>query len=107
MKERAMCFKEVALASRALELAPGGPTGMPIGTQVAGTQPAAIVTARMRTEVLRGVNGTGASLGRWQRIGSRSRGRLGRRCRLFTGGTLGFVGEASKRFGLSGALPAW
>ena len=43
---------KIPLARGALELPPGATVGMAIGAQIAQPEPAAIATARMRTEVL-------------------------------------------------------
>jgi hypothetical protein len=58
----------------------------------------------MRTEVVGGVNLTGAAVGRWHRIGSYRRGCFGMRCLVFTGDAMGFVGETLERFGLVRAV---
>jgi hypothetical protein len=42
MKDGAVCFVEIPVARHALELAPGVAPGMPIGTDVATAQPAAV-----------------------------------------------------------------
>ena len=57
----------------------------------------------MRTEVLRGVNLTRASVGRGHGVRRHRRKRFGMRGISFTQGTMGLFRQALKRFGLVGA----
>jgi hypothetical protein len=43
----------------------------------------------------------------WHRVGSHGRGRLGMRDVLLTQGTVWFLGQAGKRFGVLGARAVW
>src|SRR5262245_28427804 len=63
MKNRAMMLEKIALARGALELAPWATIGMPISPQVAPPEPAAITTASMGAEVLRGLHGARPAVG--------------------------------------------
>ena len=77
---------------------------MAIGAEIAPPQPAAIATARMGTEMLRGVHAAGPAGRRGHRLRWRRR-RLGGLCGfLLTPGALRSLGQASKRFGFLGAL---
>jgi hypothetical protein len=91
MENRAVRLEKIALTSRTVQLPPGAPTGMAVGTQVPEPQPAAIGTTRMGTKMHGGVNHTRASLGWRHGSGAERRGRLGMRHLVFTGGTEGFV----------------
>jgi hypothetical protein len=51
VKDRAMGFREIALAGDALQLAPGLAAGMTIRADVAAAEPAMVGTIRSRTEV--------------------------------------------------------
>src|SRR5215831_18567261 len=100
VKDRAMGFREIALAGDALQLPPGLATGMPIGADIAAAQPAMVGTIRLWTEVRVGVDSPSATSGitddrRWEawRLGLRSG------C-LFTGCAQRFVEEAREGFGL-------
>src|SRR5262245_30723847 len=104
MQNRAMMLRKITLARGALELPPKAAIGMPVGAQVVHPQPAAIVTAQMRTEVhgcvdLMGASVRGRQRGRWQRW----RG-LGMCGFSLTQGTRRLVRQALKRFGLGGPL---
>src|SRR3989442_12094170 len=77
---------------------------MTIGTEIAPSHPAAIVTVRIGAEMLRGLHLARPSPrghdARW-----RATGRLGCvRVSLLTGGTGGLAGEARKRLWVAGAL---
>jgi hypothetical protein len=91
MKERAVGFVEVSVAGDTLQLPPGTATGMPIGAEVAASEPAMVGTIRGRTEVRLGVVSPLASAGeadegRWEVQ------RLGACCGpLFTGFTKRFM----------------
>jgi hypothetical protein len=87
-----------------VELSPGATTGMAIGAEVSQAQPAAIVTGGMRAEMPRGVNRTGAAVGRRSRSGPHRGLWRGVRRFLRAQGTMGLVGETRKRLGLLGAL---
>src|SRR5690349_9781744 len=106
MKDRAMMLGKVALARSTLELSPGATTGMAIGAEVAQPEPAAIAAARMGTEVLRGIDSAGASMGRGHGLGWRRRGRLGRHCLVLTQGTMGLMRQPHKGLGSFGVLAA-
>src|SRR5262249_3146591 len=96
--------QKVAVTRAAVQLAPRAAAGMPVGADVAKPQPAAIVTARMRTEMHRGVDGTRASVARRHRLGTCRRWRLRMGGGVFTGGTIGAVREAFEGFGFSRAF---
>src|SRR5262245_31155860 len=71
MKDGAVRLREIALARHPLQLAPGLATRVPIRPDVAASEPTVIGAIVIRTEVLRGVDGTSASSGegeysRWQ-----------------------------------------
>ena len=76
---------------------------MAVGAQIAPPEPAAIATARVGTEMLRGVHRAGTAMGRGHRLGWRRRRRLGMRGFSLTQGTRGLGGQARKHFGCSGA----
>jgi len=97
-------FEKIAFAGGALKLTPRAAVGMPVGAQLAKAQPASIRAARMGTKMHGGVKHTGASVGRWHRIGSYRRGRFGMRRLVFTGDAMGFVRETLAGFGLVGAV---
>src|SRR5262245_15680981 len=73
MKDRAVRLQKVALARRTMQLTPGTTAGMPVGAQVAQPQPTPVVTAWMRTKVLRRVDHTGAPVEREYRSGGHCR----------------------------------
>src|ERR1043166_176737 len=103
MEDRPVVFREIPLARGALELAPGAAIGMAIGAQIAPPEPAAIATAPMGAEVLRGLHGARPAVCRGHRLGWRRR-RRGGLCRLsLTQGAWRSLGQASKRFGFLGA----
>jgi uncharacterized protein (TIGR03118 family) len=79
VEERAVVLREIPLACGALELTPGAATGMTVGAEIAQPEPAAIATARVGAEVLRGVHRAGTAMGWGPRLGWRRRRRLGRR----------------------------
>src|SRR5215475_15586797 len=99
MEQGAMMLWKVALTSRAAELTPRPTVGMAVGAQVAQPHPAAVVTARMRTKVPRGVDGSGASVGRGHWSGSYRRRWRGRRRFLVTQSTERLARQAAKRLG--------
>jgi hypothetical protein len=104
MKDRAMMLRKIAFARGAMELSPETATGMAVGTEVPQPKPAAIATARMGTEVLGGIDRAGASV-RWRyRVGAHGRGDLRMRDILLTQGTVWFLGQAGKRFGVIGSF---
>ena len=63
MKDRAVGFVEISVAGDTLQLPPGLAPGMPIGAEVAASEPAVVGTIRSRTEVRLGVDGALASSG--------------------------------------------
>jgi len=63
MKDRAVGFVVVSVAGDTLQLPPGTATGMPIGTQVAASEPAMVGTIQGPTEVRLGVDSPLASAG--------------------------------------------
>jgi hypothetical protein len=63
MKDRAVGFVEVSVAGDTLKLPPRMATGMPIGAEVAASEPAMVGTMRGRTEVRLGVDSPLASAG--------------------------------------------
>src|SRR5262249_48913122 len=69
VEERAMRLQKVALTCRAVELAPGAPTRMPVRAQIAKPAPALIVTMAVRTEVHGGIDLTGPPVRRCHRGG--------------------------------------
>src|SRR5262252_209455 len=99
-----MMFGEIAVARRTVELPPGATAGMAVGTQVAQASPTAVVTARTRTEVLRGVNFAGAAVGRWHRFGRYRTRRFGMYGVSLTQGAVRLLRQPLKRFRLVGAL---
>src|SRR5438128_11093105 len=103
MKDRAMGLEEVALTTAAMQLAPGGATGMTIGAEIAEPHPALIRTVRIRAEMLRGIH-----LARPSPRGHDAGGRATRQqgyvlVGLLTGGTRGRAGEARTRLQVTGA----
>ena len=102
MQERAMMLREIPLARGALELAPGAAIGMAVGAQIAPPEPAAIATARVGTEVLRGVHSTRTSGGRRHGVRWHWRRRLGKRGLSLTQSARRPLGQSSKRLGLLG-----
>jgi len=63
MKDRAVGFVVVSVAGDTLQLPPGTATGMPIGAEVAASEPAMVGTIRGWTEVRLGVDSPLASAG--------------------------------------------
>ena len=61
VKDRAMGFREIALAGDALQLAPGLAAGMTVRADVAAAEPAVIRAIVLGTELPRGVDGASAS----------------------------------------------
>src|SRR5262249_16178088 len=104
MEQGAVMLWKGAFAGRTVALPPLPPAGMAVGAQVAQPQPAAVSTGRMRTQVPRGVDGPGASVGRGQRLGSYRRRWRGLRRVLVTQGTERLARQAAKRLRL---LVAW
>src|SRR5215471_445166 len=104
MKNRAMMLRKIPLARGALELPPKAAIGMPVGAQIVHPQPAAIVTAQMRTEAHGRVDLTGASVRGRQRVRWHWRRGLGMRGLALTQGTVRLVRQALERFGLGGPL---
>src|SRR5712692_1093656 len=103
MEDRPVVFGEIPLARGALELAPGAAMGMAIGAQIAPPQPAAIATAPLGAEVLRGLHGARPAVRRGHRLGWRRRWLVGLGGFSLTQGARRSLGQASKRFGLGGA----
>src|SRR5207247_413825 len=99
-----MRLLEIAVARHTLKLPPGFATGMPIGTDVATSEPAEIRAVLGGTELLLGVNGAlaAARSGEQRRWGARQLGRgIGR---LLTSLTPWFMDEAGKGFGFFGVV---
>src|SRR5215813_2043114 len=99
-----MGLQKVAVARRAMELAPRAATGMAVGAQVSQPQPAPIATAPMGAEVLRGLHGARPAVRRGHRLGWRRRWLVSLCGFSRTQGARRSLGQASKRFGLRGAL---
>src|SRR5262249_46671902 len=99
MKGRAVRFEKIGPAGPTMELAPRTTVWMAIGVDVASPRPAIIVTARMGAEMVRGVHLAWASpCGDDQRWWD-NRGSLGVWLRsIFTGGTVGLMGQPRKGF---------
>src|SRR5262249_60641359 len=95
MEQGAMMLWKVALIGRTVELTPRATVGMAVGAQVAQPHPAAVVTARMRAKVPRGVDGPGPSVGRGDWRGAYRRRWRGRRRLRVT--------RRSRRLGRQGA----
>src|SRR5215475_4899931 len=104
MEDRPVVFGEIPLARGALELAPGPAIGMAIGAQIAPPEPAAIATASMGAEVLRGIYGARPAVRRGHRLGWRQRWLVGMGGFSRTQGARRSLGQAGKRFGFLGAL---
>src|SRR5215471_10134132 len=104
MEDRPVVFGEIPRARGALELAPGATIGMAIGPQIAPPQPAAIATASMGAEVLRGLHGARPAGRRGHRLGWRRRRLVGLCSFSLTQGALRALGQARKRLGFLGAL---
>jgi hypothetical protein len=107
MADGAMMLRKGAVAGGPVAWAPGAPTGMAVGAQIAPPEPAAIATACLGTKVPRGVHHAGAALGRGHRCRWHWRRRVRRRGVLLAQGPRGLVRQAHKRGGLAGALAAW
>jgi hypothetical protein len=88
-------------------LTPGATSGMTVGAQVPQPQPALLGTAGVGTKVHRGVNFTGAPVGRRHGVRRHRRAWLGMCGLVLTQGTAGFLRQTCKRFGLFGALAWW
>ena len=86
-----------------MKLAPGAPSGVAIGTQIAESRPAAIRTTGLGTKVPRGINDTRSSVRRGHGVGGYRRRWLGRHCLVLTPSTMRLVGQSCKRFGRVGA----
>src|SRR6516164_8426994 len=104
MDQSAVMLWKVTFTSSTVELPPRAPAGMAVGAQVAQPHPAAVVTARMRTKVPRGVHRAGAAVRGGQRIGP-SRRRWSRVASLVVTQRTGrLVRQARKRLRLGGAF---
>jgi hypothetical protein len=92
------------VARDALKLSTGLAAGMPIGADVAASEPAVVGAIRIGTEVSLGVDSAPASSGE----GNQGRGRARRRGAfvgsLLTGLAERFVEESAEGFGLFGAF---
>src|SRR5258706_14102915 len=77
MEDRPVVLGDIPLARGALEWAPGPAIGIAIGAQIAPPEPAAIATASMGAEVLRGIYGGRPSEARGHRLGGRRGGLVG------------------------------
>ena len=86
-----------------VELAPRAAIGMTVGPEIAEPEPAPVVTAPMRTKVLRGVDRARASVGRKHRSRGHRRWGLRKRYLLLTPGTMRLFCQAVKGCGLGGA----
>src|SRR5262249_53012267 len=104
MKDRAVGFQKIPVASEALQLSPRAATGMAISPQVVEPQPAAIVTSGVGTKVHRGVHGTRASVGGGHGIGPDRRRWSALPDFWLTQDTVGLVRQARKRCRLAGAF---
>src|SRR5262249_6734086 len=104
VENRAVGLQKVPLTRGTVELTPGAATGMTVGPEIATPAPASVLTTGMRTKVQRGVDCTGASVGRCHGVGRYRRGRLGMRGLSLTQGTRGLVRQPLKGFGLVGAV---
>jgi hypothetical protein len=87
-----------------MERTPGTTAGMPVGAQVAQTQPTPVVTAWRRTKVLRRVDYTGAPVEREYRSGGHCRRGFGLYRVSLTQGTVGLLRQAREGFGRIGTL---
>src|SRR5262245_1195799 len=99
-----MMLGKVPFAGSTVELTPLTPAGMAVGAQVAQPQPAAIVTARMGTEMPRSIDHTRAPVGRLYRIRLYRRRWRGSRGLFRTQGTRGLMPQARKGCGRLGAF---
>ena len=88
-----------------MELTPRATAGMAVGAQVPQPRPTAIATARMGTEVPRGIHGARSSGGRRHGVGGHRRRRLGMRGFSLTQGAVRFRSQSGTRLGLLGACP--
>src|SRR5689334_3674766 len=104
MKDGAVVLRNVASARGTLELPPGATIGMAIGPQIAPSQPTAIATAGLGTEVPGDVHRAGTAVGRGHRLGWHWRWRLGMGRFVLTQGTRRFARQARERLGLGGAV---
>src|SRR5262249_47948665 len=104
MADRPVVFGAIPLARGALQLAPGAAMGMAIGAQIAPPQPAAIATAPMGAEVLRGLHGARPAVRRGPRLRWRRRWLGGLGGFALTPGARRSLGQASKRFRFLRAL---
>src|SRR5215813_10009407 len=106
MQRRAMELMEIAEAGNALKLTPGGAAWVPVGADVAASQPTVVRTIYVGTALLLAVNRALAapciSDQRWRRTRCLGTGC----CGLFTGGTQRFVEQTGKGFGLTRAFRA-
>src|SRR5262249_1963738 len=106
MARRAVRLQKIPLTGTAVQLAPGSPAGMPVGTDIAPVHPAPIVTGGMGAEMLRGVHLARASPARgdpWRGGWWWGLWGLGH---LLTGRTVRLVDEARKGLGVGGARAA-
>jgi len=104
VKERAEGLQKVTLTGATVKLPPRATTRMAVGAQVTEPQPTAIVTARMGAKVLRGVDGTWASVGRRHRLGPLRRWCVRMDSVAFARGTMGSLREPLEGFGVIGAF---
>ena len=102
MEDRTVRFQQIAAAQRAVKLTPGAAAGMAIGTPVAQPQPAVIVTAFMGAKVQRGINHTGAPVGRGHGVGASWRLRLRVVGIVFTRGAMRSLRQTLEGFGFVG-----
>jgi hypothetical protein len=104
MKNGAVRLEEISVTRATIPLPPWTTTGMTMRAQVPQSQPAAIVTARMETEMPRGVNHTRTLVGRWHPIGSQWRLRLGMARVVCTRGTIRSLSMTLEGFRFVGPL---
>src|SRR5712691_7098689 len=98
---------EIAITTRAMQLAPQPTAGMPIGTEIAQPHPTPIGTVGLRAAMRRRVHLARAAT-RGDDVGWWSAGRLGvRHSCLRTGLAAGLVGEARKGLWDPRALTGW
>src|SRR5215470_17458994 len=95
-----MRFQKVTVARRAVELTPRAAAGMTVGPEITEPEPAPVVTTRMGTKGLAGIDLTKTSM-RWRHgVGWHGRRCLGMHGVSLTQGTMRLVGQPLEGFRL-------
>src|SRR5215813_12439878 len=104
VQRRAMELMEIAEAGNALKLTPWVAARVPVGAEVAASQPIVVGTIQVWTELILAVDRALAALCIGEQRRRRTRCLVTGFCGLVTGGTQRFVEQTGKGFGLARAL---